>query len=300
MLGLTLQGQLGNQMFQYAAARVQAERLKCGLVIYGDGFAPLDAMHRPVRHQIFESFPSLPIHPATYGLRLLKSLSDSASAVVWKRLLPLSFRPRCLTLGDNEPYDAEIWQIRDGTWLAGWFQSASYFANWEDKVRHWYCPSKAVSGEVQEIIYNLPESPGDMIAVHVRLGDYLSQLGSYADSQTGWALPKKYYERALAKFPRDAPIALFSDDIGAAKALLPRPPSWVSQATSATVDLFLMSSFPQLIIANSSFSWWAAWLNQHAARIIVAPKYHVGWREHRWFPADIGVEGWAYVEAQND
>jgi hypothetical protein len=148
---------------------------------------------------------------------------------------------------------------------------------------------------VSKILDYLPKSPRDMVAVHVRLGDYLLQRGNIAGPRFGWALPKAYYQRALEAFPKDCPIALFSDDIRMAIEVLPRRPVWVSSAKNAAVDLFLMSAFKQVVIANSSLSWWAAWLNNVAGRLIVAPEYHIGWHQRRWYPQEIKVDGWIYV-----
>jgi hypothetical protein len=57
-----------------------------------------------------------------------------------------------------------------------------------------------------------------------------------------------------------------------------------------------MSLCRYMVIANSSFSWWAAWLNVHPEKLVVAPKYHLGWRIGRWFPGDIAVDEWNYID----
>jgi hypothetical protein len=162
-------------------------------------------------------------------------------------------------------------------------------------VREWFSAAQDTADTVARLILSLPDSPAAMIAVHVRLGDYLEQRGSHGDLVTGWALPRDYYVRALSRYPSSVPIALFSDDATAAARLLPRAPTWTSTAGSAALDMFLMSAFPRIVIANSSFSWWAAWLNRQPEKEVVAPEYHIGWQRRRWFPADIKVEGWTYV-----
>lgn len=57
-----------------------------------------------------------------------------------------------------------------------------------------------------------------------------------------------------------------------------------------------MGSCRFMVTANSSFSWWAAYLNKTANPVILAPKFHLGWRKKVWFQGDIEVPGWTYVE----
>ena len=77
--------------------------------------------------------------------------------------------------------------------------------------------------------------------------------------------------------------------------MLPRKPDWVADAYAPGLILLLLSTFRQKIIANSTFSWWAAWLNNDPRKVVVAPKYNLGRNVCRWFPHDFEVEGWRYV-----
>jgi hypothetical protein len=190
------------------------------------------------------------------------------------------FEPR------HDGYDDRIWLIQRWTWLKGYFQSPRYLSGWEQRVRDWFRPSRRIASAVSHLTANLPAKPREMVAVHVRRGDYLVH---------GWALTAEYYTRALSQFSKGTPIALFSDDPETAEALLPRKPAWVSSGQVMAADMFLMSSFPRLVIANSSFSWWAGWLGAQQEKQVVAPEFHIGWRRRQWVPPDIKVEGWTYV-----
>ena len=298
MIGIKLQGQLGNQMFQYAAARIQSERLSCGLVVEYPG-----SLHSAIGHaargvlpqQLFKIFPDLRVHPLSRWLAM-KALPSRFRGPARQRLFPSKFQPRLVAMeAGNEIYDDRIWSIEDRTWLSGYFQSPRYLTGWEDQVGEWFGAPQHTAVAANKLVQLLPESPTKMIAVHVRLGDYLGQCGSHGDPVTGWALPKDYYVRALSRYSDSTPIALFSDDAPAAAHLLPRAPAWTSTSGSAAIDMFLMGTFRRVVIANSSFSWWAAWLSRQPQKEVVAPQYHIGWRTRRWFPADIKVEGWTYV-----
>jgi hypothetical protein len=208
---------------------------------------------------------------------------------------PHSFEPKRIfsEFKGNEAYDPRIWDIRGGTWLCGYFQSPRYFVGWEPEIRRWYQPPSDTASRVNAALSTLPENPTDMLAVHVRLGDYVSVRSYFPE--VGWALPPAFYERALSRFPEKVPIALFSDEPDIATTFLPRSPAWISQGSHHALDLFAMASFRRMVISNSSFSWWAAWLNSQPNKEIVAPEFHIGWRHRHWFPADIRVNGWTYV-----
>ena len=294
MIGLTFQGQLGNQMFQYAAARVQSERLGCKLLVEAkfSGRGGLgELLHLKPSHDLFQLFPHLQSPATSYVFNLLKCCAPSLHLESRRFVFP-----RSVSLSDeNEGYDENIWQIKNGTWLKGYFQSPRYLEGWEDRVRFWFRPPSNVRLAVDSVLASLPQPPENMLAVHIRLTDYLKQRGSYAGEKTGWSLDPGYYKRALDQFPSSIPIALFSDDTQRARLLLPRDPDWISPSLSPGIDLFSMSAFQNMIIANSTFSWWAAWLNTNNSKLVVAPEYFVGWRKKKWYPADIVVNDWCYV-----
>ena len=295
MIGLTFQGQLGNQMFQYAAARVQAARLGCGLVIArSDGLvrAPDNPSRRILPHELFKAFPDLAVHPVSYWLARPKSISPVfRDAAVWGLFQNVYVQPSETDAGGELGYDDLIWSIKKRTLISGFFQSTRYFDGYESQIRDWFSPSASTAEAVARLMRTLPVPPSEMIAVHIRRCDYagLTYNGGV------WALPAEYHERVLGQFPTDAPIALFSDDPVDAARLLPRPPAWTAPKGAAATDLFLMAGFRRMVIANSTFSWWAAWLNTQPGKVVVAPEYFIGWQTKRWFPADIRVEGWTYV-----
>ncbi len=299
MIGINFQGQLGNQLFQYAVARIASERLRCALIVEPCGSwrrRLWNAATDNLNFEIFRVFP-LSFSRLSHALGILEIVSERGNASLRRTMFPYLFEPNGVreTKGDMA-YDPAIWDIQRGTWLRGWFQSPLYLAGWESEIRRWYHPSSNTLSGVRANLSTLPEAPTDMIAVHVRLGDYLTMRGPHGHPESGWTLPRPYYERALSRFSERAKIALFSDNPNAALAVLPRKPAWLSQASSdQSVDLFSMASFKSMIISNSSFSWWAAWLNSHPDKAIVAPEFHIGWRQRRWFPADIRVNEWTYI-----
>ena len=103
----------------------------------------------------------------------------------------------------------------------------------------------------------------------------------------------KYYEPALAQFPADWPVLVFSDDIPTTKHYFGNSVDY-AEGNHYMEDLYLMSQCQHFIIGNSSFSWWPAWLKDNPTKKIIAPK--------NWFgpvckadPKDIYAEGWIII-----
>lgn len=101
---------------------------------------------------------------------------------------------------------------------------------------------------------------------------------------------------ALVQLPIGLTVAIFSDDPDWAEREFRKWQPWVSRGESAVVDLFLMARCRYDIIVSSSFSWWAAWLNEQPGKVVFAPKYHLGWRLGRWVPGGIEVPSWNYLK----
>jgi hypothetical protein len=135
-----------------------------------------------------------------------------------------------------------------------------------------------------------------MVAVHFRRSDYLTQRNALGHPHLGWALPIGYYREAFAQLPNGLRFAVFSDDPVFARNVISAADPWVSPGTDAETDLFLMASCRHMIIANSSFSWWAAWLNRSANKVVLAPKHHIGWFINTWCPGGIDVPTWKYID----
>lgn len=294
-------GRLGNQMFQYAAARLTAERLRCPLLIEEPAFGLSHALRRSARrlsgYALFNLFDEL--HPGMRGhvVGAARSLSPKLTQRALEKIFPHAFSPAradSSSIENNERFDAGFFDIVKYTRMTGFYQSVGYFAGHELRVRSWFSPKSAEAAAVRGQWARAGLDPENTVAVHMRLGDYQQQKTA-AMGEDGWILPRDYYDRALSSLGTNYPIALFSDEPDKARELLGREVAYVSDGSDIKRDLYMISSCNRIVIANSSFSWWAAWLNSGAGKMIVAPKYHAGWQIREWYPAGIKVEGWTYV-----
>jgi hypothetical protein len=142
--------------------------------------------------------------------------------------------------------------------LYGYYQSYKYFEHIKDELLQDF------TFKVQDVLMDIP-----YVAIHVRRGDYLA-LSEYHPT-----CGLDYYVRAMEYFPEHK-FLLFSDDIEWCKQQEIFKECFFSDGANPGNDLFLMSIAEHNIIANSSFSWWGAWLNNNPNKIVICPKEWFG------------------------
>ncbi|MEY8839908.1 alpha-1,2-fucosyltransferase [Cribrihabitans sp. XS_ASV171] len=280
MITTRLHGRLGNQMFQYAAAAGLAAR--CGTRVALDPRGAL-ARGEGVLTRVFDLDLAEP-----EALPPLKSEAPLSYAL-WRVAgrTPRFFREQGLG------YNPTIETAPDGTYLHGYWQSEKYFAHIAGDIRRAFTFPGFSNARNAEMAARIGE--GEAISLHVRRGDYVTLAAHVLCDQ-------RYYEAALDRVlerVEGAPtVYVFSDDPGWAKANLPLPVEKVvvdfNGPDTDFEDMRLMSLCRHNIIGNSSFSWWAAWLNAHPGKQVAAPA--------RWFGdpglsnPDILPEGWLRIE----
>jgi hypothetical protein len=271
-------------------------------MVHGDLISQLDQTffdRGGVAGELGEAFPAVRQSKAGVMLQAWRrTAGPRAYGEVSSELFPFMFTPRGpqdLGLANSEVYDERFETLADGTVFYGYFQSEQYFKAERARVLEWYAPSAASLGQIDALEKTLPAPPDQMACIHVRRGDYLTQRDAAAHPTLGWALPQSYYDAALAHIPAGTRIAVFSDDPDHALKTFGHLDPWISRGQSGLIDMMLMARFRHMIIANSSMSWWAAWLNARQDKAVIAPKYHLGVHIGRWVPGDIQVEGWTYL-----
>jgi len=188
--------------------------------------------------------------------------------------------PEMLWTEKQYHYDPTFWDIPDGTMLSGYFQSPRYFESIEAKVR-----AAFNFGDDKW----LAKRTGD-VSIHVRRGDYLS----FPEHHPPCSLD--YYREAMAKFP-GAHFVVFSDDPGwCLLNIKPLGNVEIVTGQSAVQDMFHMSRCAGgHIIANSSFSWWGAWLDPAPTGGVIAPAKWFGPAKKDWDTKDLLPEGWERI-----
>jgi hypothetical protein len=141
--------------------------------------------------------------------------------------------------------------------LFGFFQSEKYFADCQDIIQNLLTPTIGFG-----IKY-------DHTAIHVRRGDYINLTKEYT------LLEMSYYQEAM-KITNSQKYIVFSDDIWWCKNNFKGDNFIFSEGKSVIEDLALFLACENSIIANSSFSWWGAYLNKNPSKIVVSPKKWFG------------------------
>jgi len=257
-------GGLGNQMFQYAAGRALAERHGVPLRL------DLDEYGRATVHEGY-------VLDRAFGVRA-RAMGPLGRALVaaW-RLQP--GRPRWVVRLDPRVPGAAPHELLErapaACYLNGYWQDERCFAPIAASVRRELTVADTALADLGPLATRVQDEAS--VAVHVRRGDYLGiGLGHFV--QLG---PDHYAEaaRLVAARVADPTFVVFSDDPawcdaalvrrgvfpGPVELVAPRPgrPAWLDQA--------VMARCRHHIIANSSFSWWAAWLAAHDEQVVVAP-----------------------------
>jgi hypothetical protein len=148
--------------------------------------------------------------------------------------------------------------------LSGYYQSEKYFIDHKKEIKNLFAPSK----EINDSLANKYGNVSDHTSLHIRRGDYL-QLPTHHPTCT-----IDYYHKALANF--DGKVLVFSDDIDWCRKTFQDSRFEFVEGNLDYEDLHLMSMCKNNIIANSSFSWWGAWLNDTPNKVVIAPKIWFG------------------------
>ncbi len=166
---------------------------------------------------------------------------------------------------DEPSFTYQPLPTNDGILFNGYFQSEKYLDR--EKILNLYSIDEDSFNYINSKYSNiLPNS----VSVHVRRGNYLTRQDRHPVQDI------KYYDTSLTKFSECKNILVFSDDIKWCKENFIGSKFIFIEGEEDYIDLWLMSLCEHNIIANSSFSWWGAWLNQNPNKKVIAPKIWFG------------------------
>lgn len=274
MIAVKLMGGLGNQMFQYAAARSLA--LEKGTWVYLDpSFLYEDSKGRwTQRDYELDVFNIAYKFERSGRINFLRSLNLNNFR---KRLSdsPLWFLPYRNFYQPDHRFHPGLFSYPKNTYLHGYFQSEKYFLKHEAQIRKDFEFREPASGKNAETLERIRGSFS--VSIHVRRGDYVTLA---AASEFHGLMGAGYYKagaEAILRGKNEQPVFfVFSDDPEWCKQNIQLPGEIVyidwNTGKSSFEDMRLMSSCKHHVIANSSFSWWGAWLNPSKEKIVVAPK----------------------------
>lgn len=273
MIVVELLGGLGNQLFQYALGRALSVKRGVQLKLDLSSFR-----NYPLRNYRLGNFriqaeiaSDEDVLQCGYGQGLIGTAQK-----IRDRMNP--WYARRVVREKSFPFSEDIFKVRDNTLIKGYWQSEKYFIDIASELRREIVPNSEMSPESRAILSEI--TSGESVSLHVRRGDYVENPVTNAYHGV---CSQDYYRRAVEfirhKSNDSARFFVFSDD-----------PDWVegnldigspfrvvrhNGPGNDYEDLSLMSACFSHVIANSSFSWWGAWLCANPDKIVVAPS--------RWF-----------------
>lgn len=296
MIIVNIKNGLGNQMFQYAFGKVL--EWKYNTNIYYDLLR--DELETPLQTDlsVYNIEPIKEIDPIIaekfkpFSVRQYRDNKQYLKYIYYK--LRRKYQPNKLI---TEPYPSQYLKIFDAlnlkknVYFLGFWQNYKYYTGFEKEIRRLFEP-KDCSFFNEELTKEIRNSSYNTVSLHFRRGDYLT---------CGFIVPTKneYYEKAInliIKRVENPFFYIFTDE-----------PDWFLQTNKFNIphklitgnfdknsykDILLMSCCKHNIIANSTFSWWGAWLNKNPKKIVIAPKIWYGTLNKDKFTHEITPFDW--------
>lgn len=267
MIIVKLSGGLGNQMFQYALGK--------HLAIKNNTCLKLDLSFFDTQNlRSYElNFFNLNDNVATKNDLSLFVLPEKPSVLnKLKFKFSNTFCNNKVLIEKDFSFDPSVLETSSGAYLDGYWQSEKYFKAIEPVIRDSFQIKAHIDKINESLISRINKT--NSISLHVRRGDYVNVKST---NEIHGVCDLSYYTSAMDYFSDkvyNAFIYIFSDDIEWVKQNLKIPFAHHfvdNNYNNNNMDLLLMSKCKHHIIANSSFGWWGAWLNNNPNKIVVAP-----------------------------
>ena len=260
-------GQLGNQMFQYASLRGIAKNRGFDFCIPYHNEVFDDGIGNKLRIELFDPF-------------VMKNLTQSNIGIIEND------NPR--TEGGFNFNETLFNTCSDNVSLYGYFQTEKYFKNIEKEIREDFIFKNEIAIPCKHMMCTI-DTP---IALHIRRGDFLINSANHHN------LDLNYYQSSLDKFDSSRNVIVFSDDPEWCKeqSLFSSDRFLVAEGNDSYTDLCLMSLCSDFIIANSSFSWWGAWLSKAVDKVVCAPAKWFGPNNSHLDTSDLIPNEWVIVK----
>ncbi len=292
MIITQLMGGLVNQMFQYAAGRGLSLRKNTTLNLDVSGFANYGL------HQGFELQRVFGDQFEIASLMSIRKVLGLQSHAIVRRVMSqnffASFRDKGFIIEPHFCYWSGINDLTKDCYLSGYWQSEKYFGDIAPQIRTDFTFQLPLENQNSEIVKQINQV--NAVGLHVRRGDYANNPKTTA---THGLCSLDYYLLSIKRMADQVErpyFFIFSDDIAWVRNNLKInfPHQYVSHnhGLESYNDMRLMSVCKHQIIANSSFSWWGAWLNANTDKVVIAPQ--------KWFSittdtSDLIPPGWIKV-----
>ncbi len=261
---------LGNQMFQYAFAKSLDQRHP------GEVFLDVNSSYREYLRKN-ESSVLRPYMLGEFNISLPKidveqlkewrfiRQSNIKEKIIYKKSLKHKYEYQFVSdTYDVTEFNPSFYYTYDNVYYMGWYQNEGYFRKIGDLIR------KDLTLKKDLPIPDLLSGSSNTVSIHVRRGDFVNG---------GWCVSEDYYDNAIKIIKQkvwDPVFIVFTDDVEWVKSKMFKDDECLFVHDfgkySASEELILMSKCKHNIIANSTFSWWGAWLNDNDEKVVISPK----------------------------
>lgn len=265
MVVISLKGGLGNQMFQYAAGLSLAKKNNSDLFIDNTWFNNIQPQDT-IRQYELDCFSCTQNFIERKEIKIVDQ-TKRVESILKKLRNPDYFTEYMET---SPKFDKKFCKLRGNVYLVGYFQSEKYFIDIRnDLLQEFKFKNRPNSNNVQ-IINSVRKT--NSVSLHIRRGDYVSNKNA---SKFHGLQGLNYYKKAIKIIDskiKDPKYFVFSDDIKWCKKNLQIENAIFVSNKNGSDDLRIMINCKHNIIANSSFSWWGAWLGENYDKVVIAPK----------------------------
>jgi hypothetical protein len=271
MIVIKLSGGLGNQMFQYAFGKHLAVKNNTDLKLDLSFYNSQNLRNYELQKFYIKERIATKSDISSFVLPENPSISNKINYNFCK-----FFKNNQVIIEKQFTFDSSVLEVSLSAYLEGYWQSEKYFKPIEPIIRD--CFQIKISPDLDNQALLIQIAKTNSISIHIRRGDYVNVENT---NRIHGTCDLNYYNDAIAFLSdkiSDPVFFIFSDDIPWVKQnlMIPFDHKFVSNnIDNDHEDLRLMSNCKHNIIANSSFSWWGAWLNNNPDKIVISP--------HKWF-----------------
>lgn len=294
MIITRLTGGLGNQMFQYAAGYALARRnrtiLKLDATWYEDH--PNIVAHEEYGLHVFNIVEQFATNEEIRSFDEQTNFGKIVSGFFGRRRSRRNYHS-----AEKFTYYPHFFDLRGDCYIIGHWQSEKFFCGAEQHLRRQFTARYQLPPSADALMREI-DSNSSAVAVHFRRGDYVT--GKWCEHAK--AIPGEYYDRSiqqLLSLVKTPVLYVFSDDIQfVANVFKPQCETKFVIAGKdwlAADEMMLMSHCKHHVIANSTFSWWAAWLGKWEKQIVLAPS--PWFSGNNYDTADVVPVGWKKIES---
>jgi hypothetical protein len=267
-------GRLGNQMFQFASAFAISSNNGLELKI------PFQNTRTPKMVKLTNS------QIVEYKLELFDCFDLPKNFLINESEIKIKNTKRELNFG----YSHDFLSLRPNTNIDGYFQDYRYFLNFRHQITELFNFNEKVRSLANQEYEEIQKFYGqsevfNMVAVHIRRGDYLTGDGRH------YSVDVTKYLALLNEVVKNKKIVIFSDDINYINSIVKFQDCYKVDIGNHFAEMCLMSMFKNLIISNSTFSWWAAYLSVNPQNIFI-PKPWFGPKLNHFDTTGLYVENW--------